>query len=282
MTAYSESVTHHMARPVPNKFLPSEKDKKILLSLKGKHAGESVWLWCNGPSLNKADLPALRDRVNFTMNRAYIIFDDLGFESQYWICAEGAWLHPLVEELKTFGSFKLVPRKYRFIVGDKFHEQNGCLYPHPSPGEITECLNGPFPDAGFGLDPSARVELWRQGTMGAALQFIYYMGFVTVYLIGCDWRYYAPTEVPGQGKNYFRPDVLPADFKFTPHFLKGIKATEEGLWVANHDRWEFLDMGLCLCRKVFEADGRTIYNVTEGGALEVFPRIGFCEALEKG
>jgi len=84
--------------------------------------------------------------------------------------------------------------------------------------------------------------------MDVCVQMAYYMGFQTVYLLGCDCDYSGQTHYTGSPKKYI-----------------------DSFWEKKKKPEVFLHYELC--RKAFESDGRKIYNSTVGGKLEVFERV---------
>lgn len=77
----------------------------------------------------------------------------------------------------------------------------------------------------------------------SCLQIAYYLGFKEVYLLGCDCS--------SKGKHY--------DDKIN---RKNVD-----------DYWEHFFKLYGVCKKVYEENGRKIYNATVGGSLEVFERV---------
>jgi hypothetical protein len=103
------------------------------------------------------------------------------------------------------------------------------------------------------------------------LQLAYYLGFTEVYLIGMDFNYNIPESAKVDGNviesteddiNHFHPD----------YFGKGKK------W---HDpKLHNVLKSYRLAKLMYELDGRTIFNATLGGKLEVFERKNFNELFK--
>lgn len=70
------------------------------------------------------------------------------------------------------------------------------------------------------------------------------MGFREVYLIGCDCSSKGSHSYASKDSN-----------------------------VTGNDDWETLFETYEVCKRAYEHDGRTIYNATVGGKLEVFERV---------
>ena len=94
------------------------------------------------------------------------------------------------------------------------------------------------------------------------------MGFSEVYLVGFDHSYTIPTDVDMFGTeiksksddpNHFNPEYFGTGYRW-------------------HDpRVDRMEMAYAKAKEVFESNGRIIYNATDGGKLEVFPRVEYSE-----
>src|SRR5690606_10977848 len=98
------------------------------------------------------------------------------------------------------------------------------------------------------------------------LQLAFYLGFSEVFLIGMDFNYAIPDSLKIDGHvfesteddiNHFHPD----------YFGKGKK------W---HDpKLHNVLKSYKFAKKIYEAEGRKIFNATKGGKLEVFDRVDY-------
>jgi hypothetical protein len=116
-------------------------------------------------------------------------------------------------------------------------------------------------------DDCSKVIYCGQSVTMINLQLAFYLGFSEVYLIGMDFNYTIPEsakllkgaviESTEDDPNHFHPD----------YFGKGKK------W---HDpKLNNVLQSYQLIKKMYEADGRKIYNSTAGGKLEEFIRIEY-------
>jgi hypothetical protein len=99
-----------------------------------------------------------------------------------------------------------------------------------------------------------------------ALQLAAYMGFKYIYLLGCDHDFVA--HPGGRSSSYFYKDA------------GGFDDTLE--WSSTEKHLLYLYQIWCqyrLMRSYLESRRCYIYNATEGGMLDVFPRIALSEAL---
>ncbi len=92
------------------------------------------------------------------------------------------------------------------------------------------------------------------------LQLAYYMGFSTVLLVGCDHSFEfegepnAPAVANGKDVNHFHQD----------YFADGV------LW--HNPDLDQSARAYKMAKTVYDADGRSIVNLTRGSDLDVFER----------
>lgn len=226
-------------------------NRTYIRQFKDIHVGERCVIIGNGPSLRDTDLSLLRDVYTFGLNRIYLMYDELGFETTF---------HVVVN---------------RYVIeqcNDDFRKINAPLFTTALNSDLldgaanTAYLNsviGPWfaRDASFGI--------WEGYTVTyVAMQLAYYMGFSEVVLIGVDHRF-AVSGSPNQLVESTGPDASHFDPRYFP---KGFK-------------WQLPDLdnsevAYGLARKAFEDDGRRIVDATVGGGLTIFPKVSLEEALD--
>lgn len=101
-----------------------------------------------------------------------------------------------------------------------------------------------------------------------ALQLAWYMGFTRAYLLGTDYNYLEQVD-HGQSTHFFPDGKALSDAAFWRE--------REEMFLAYHYAWKRYRF----IRTRFEEDGRRIYNATEGGMLDVFPRVALSDALRQ-
>ena len=122
----------------------------------------------------------------------------------------------------------------------------------------------------FSLDAAQRLYCGQSVTY-INLQLAFYMGFTEVYLIGMDFSYTIPASAIIDGlsitsteddPNHFHPDYFGTGKKWHDPQLDQVRKCYEH------------------AKKVFEEQGRCIYNASKGGKLEVFPRVEYDRLFE--
>lgn len=107
----------------------------------------------------------------------------------------------------------------------------------------------------FSLQPN--VWVWHQNCTFVMLQIAYYLGFSTILLVGVDHRFVFEGD-PN------KPRLIEKDINhFCEDYLSGQMVTYPKLNIA--------ETAYRMAKQVYEADGRHIYNLTEGSALTIFP-----------
>ncbi len=217
-----------------------------LRALRDSHRGQRCSIIGNGPSLRSMDLSPLRDEFTFGLNRVYLMFDKLGFVTDFLVCVNPYVIEQSGAEIATQPSMKFVSWATRRVM--------------PKDAEITYVRSSIH--RAFSTDAVSGV--WEGATVTfVAMQLAYLMGFQQVVLIGVDHSF-ATKGTPHQlvqsesdDPNHFDPS----------YFGKGY-------------RWQLPDLDTSeiayrMARQAFEADGRQILDATVGGKLEVFDKTDY-------
>ncbi len=224
------------------------QSRKDLEKFHNIHLGKRCFIMGNGPSLKKTDLSKLKNEFTFGMNRIYLAFEDLGFQTSYYVSVNDLVIEQCAEDIMKLN----LPRFVSWRSGKKWLTNQDDLY----------FLYTTYTEPKFAKN--IRNRLWESATVTyVALQLAYYMGFEEVVLIGVDHNFEtkgkANTTVVSQGDdpNHFHPE----------YFGKGF-------------RWQLPDLdmseiGYLLARKAFEEDGRKVLDATIGGKLTIFDKVEY-------
>lgn len=230
------------------------KISKSLHQFRDIHKGESCFILGNGPSLNSINLDRLIGIPTLASNKIYLIYDKTSWRPTYHFASD----HLVIEQsIKTFftqdSTFFLsyldtknrvypINFNYLWIAGEVFF--NG--------EDITQKVCG------------------SRTVTYIAMQVAYYMGFKNVYLVGVDHYYPYYLGKDGEIEKMDDKDDLN---HFHPDYFK-------------NNYWTAPDLAACeiayrLAKYYFEKDGRSIFNSTVGGKLDIFERIDFDTAVER-
>jgi hypothetical protein len=219
-----------------------------LAGFRKQHRGQRCFILGNGPSLNKTDLRPLRDEITFGMNRIYLNFSPMGFDTTYYVAINTLVIEQCAAEI-------LQLRMPRFITW----RARGWLAGDPEVIFLDTDYTGPEV---FSPDLNGRVFEGSTVTF-VALELAYYMGFQEVILIGVDHSFSTqgrPNVVvtsQGEDGDHFSPSYFGRGFRWQ---LPDLEASERAYRLA---------------RKAFEDDGRRVLDATEGGKLTVFPKVEY-------
>lgn len=221
-----------------------------------RHAGEDCFIIGNGPSLRDTDVAALSDYHTFGLNKIHLLREKTGFCPSYH-----AAVNPLVIEqcasdfeslpCPSFLSYAPARNRVKEWKGEGIHYIYTCM------------------SHAFSRDISDTVCEGVTVTY-VAMQLAWYMGFENVFLVGVDHRFQAegePNEMQvmgGEDPNHFDPSY----FANQAWQLPDLPGSEFSYRIA---------------KKAFEdsTPPRRIFDATIGGALTVYPKIGFAEALKQ-
>ncbi|MBN2225330.1 MAG: DUF115 domain-containing protein [Deltaproteobacteria bacterium] len=245
-------------------------NRAYLVSLKkfhNLHEGKRCFIIGNGPSLNKTDLSLLKDEYTIGVNGIFYKYDELLFKPTFYVVEDA---HVVADNLKRIHaidySIKLFPDVYADIIDSTpdtyfFPMDTGFYDPdHPS-----------FEEPRFSKDITKAVYAGQTVTY-VNLQIAYYMGFSEVYLIGVDFSYTIPDNAKVDGLTITSQDDDPNHFH-PDYFGKGKKWHDPKLYNCIKS-YHF-------AKKVYEGQGRKIYNATIGGNLEVFDRVDYYSLFSK-
>lgn len=222
----------------------------FIRQFKNKHAGGRCVIIGNGPSLKKTDVSLLRNEITFGLNRIYLMFDELGFATNYHVVVNQLVVEQCVDD------FRKIEAPLFTTEASRAHLEGA------SNTAFLRSLAGPR----FSTNVSHGV--WEGATVTfVAMQLAHYMGFAEVVLVGVDHRFavsgpaHQVVESIGPDASHFDPN----------YFGKGF-------------RWQLPDLetseiAYTLARATFEKGGRKIVDATVDGALTIFPKASLEEAL---
>lgn len=215
--------------------------------LKDIHRGRRCFIIGNGPSLKQTNLQKLRDEYTFGMNRIYLGFPEMGFQTTYFLTINSLVIEQCAEDIRSLTMPRFVSWRSRRLIGA---------------APDLNFMHTTYAGAGFATD--ARGRLWEGGTVTyVALQLAYHMGFEQVILIGVDHSYSAQgapnTTVVSQGEDH--------DHFHSGYFGKGF-------------RWQLPDLETSersyqMARNTYESAGRRVMDATIGGKLTIFPKVDY-------
>jgi Protein of unknown function DUF115 len=222
-----------------------------LAELKDIHKGKRAFVMGNGPSLRQTDLGKLKNEITFGMNRIYLLFPELGFQTTYFCATNNLVIEQFHQDI-------LGLHMPKFLAWRSHHYFDPNLPIANIPTFVYTSYTGP----GFSQDVRGRV--WEGATVtNLALQLAFHMGIEQVILIGVDHNFTSKGEAnktvvsEGDDPNHVVPN----------YFGKGIK-------------WQLPDLdtseiGYALARDHFHKAGREVIDATVGGRLNVFPKVDY-------
>jgi hypothetical protein len=235
---------------VPDAYLHPwrRKSRSRMRAFQNIHSGERCFIIGNGPSLKQTDVTRLKNEFTFGLNRIYLLFPELGFNTTFFVSINDLVIEQCAEEIAALP----IP---------KFIAWHSNRHFQLLPDDLT-FLYTTYTGPRFAYDMTGRV--WEGATVtNVALQLAFYMGFTQVILIGVDHNFAekgkANQTVVSQGDdpNHFSP----------VYFGKGF-------------RWQLPDLdtseiGYTLALKAYRKAGREVLDATVAGKLTVFPKVDY-------
>ena len=219
-------------------------------AFKDLHTGKRCFIIGNGPSLKQMDLLYLKNEYTFGLNRIYLLFPEVGFQTNYLISVNELVLEQCAQEMRQLSLPKFITWRARHWLADDPH---------------TLFLDTDFtaPER-FSSDLTGRIFEGFTVTF-VALQLAFYMGFHEAILIGVDHNFVTqgtPNQTVvsiGDDPNHFAPG----------YFGKGF-------------RWQLPDLegserAYLLARQAYAQAGRQVLDATVGGKLMIFPKVNYSD-----
>lgn len=228
-----------------------KKTEAQLDELRAKRTSDTCIIVGNGPSLNRTDMSLLDNTDVFASNFAHLK-EDLFARTTYLsvvnnlVAEQGAAIFNEIDSVTKFAPWWL----------------SYCLAPSDSM-LFLPAIGHPE----FSTDLMKNVS-WRHTVSFFSMQLAYGLGYRKVAMIGFDHSYRQDTKfVEGETIDQQGDD----DNHFDPNYFKAKQ------WhAADVDNMEAMYR---LADAAFRQDGREIYNCTDGGHLEIFPRKPLAELL---
>lgn len=228
------------------------RNAALLAPYRDKYLGERCFLIANGPSLKKVNLSLLKNEHVICMNRAYLLFDEIGFVPDLFVCVNELVLEQFAKDIQSLNTVKFINwnrRKLFSFLDDK------TFFIKPSLG-----LQDKF-------SPDLSKSVGSGGTVTfVALQIAFYLGFREVIIVGLDHNF---TEKGTPNKTETRTSEVDSSHFHPNYFPKGMK-------------WQLPDllrseMSYQLARNFFEAHGGQIIDATDGGKCNVFRKVDYLD-----
>ena len=200
----------------------------------------------NGPSLRNTDLSFLQNEVTFGMNRIYLLFDQLGFSTTYYVSINQLVIEQCSKEIENLKCPKFLNWKCRDHI--QFTSDTMFLISRNGPAFFHDITEG----------------IWEGATVTyAALQIAFYLGYKEVILVGIDHSFATKgkpnTTVISQGDD---PDHFSSNY-----FGKGFKWQLPDL--------ETSELAYRIAKYEYEINNRVILDATIGGRLEIFRKVKY-------
>jgi hypothetical protein len=219
-----------------------------LRSYKNAHKGDRCFILGNGPSLKKINLPLLESEYTFGLNRVYLLFDQLGFSTTYFVAVNHLVIEQCAREIENeVPCPKFLDWKARTLLN--FAENMIFLRSCPlEPRFFNNLEQG----------------VWQGTTVTyVAMQIAFYMGFSQVILVGVDHSFV--TKGPPH-------KIVVTRDKDHNHF--------DDQYFGDGFRWQLPDLegselAYRMAKYHYERDGREIVDATVDGKLNVFRKIKY-------
>ena len=228
-----------------------------LSSFREKYKGERLFILGNGPSLKKTPLDLLQKEYTFAMNRISLVYNSTKWRPSFFLCTttnvtRTGWNENIRESI-DLGIPSFIWQELKSYLPTR----DNVFYINCSHGtQVTEYA----PDEWWSDNIENTVCKFGTSIL-PVLQIGMYMGFQTIYLVGCDLGFKENSN-PSTDQNHFHSEYGTPGFS-AEILNKNMKAAHE------------LTLRAAKRKKV------EIYNATIGGELEVYSRVNFFDVIKQ-
>lgn len=301
-----------------------------LESLRNRFVGERVFLIGNGPSLEKTPLGQLKNEYSLAMNGINDLYSRTSWRPSFYILLldelEKNYDEYLSENLNLgIECITLSQHESKFENSESIH----YIKKRKLKSNIRKCADFHKLNRGDvqSLQISELYDFWSNDvanyvytyhSMYAAIQIAVYLGFETIYLLGCDLGYgtYNPHMIFKDGLNPFNwgseTSYLLEGYRegmLTKSVIHGIlfkiltspiadlagqildytDELDDSNRFSSHTQFQPEDLTYVndeiekshiAAKRISSDQGVDIYNATVGGELEVYPRVSFEEIFD--
>lgn len=230
----------------------NKKNRQKFAELKNSKSGR-CFIIATGPSLKNVDFEILKDEFTITMNRGYLLKDQVDFKPSMLVCIDMKTqinqftnFYDNIEDVPTFYNWR-ARRKMRHL------ENRFFVFSWFSPRFLTNSI--------FGGGKSVTY---------TCIQLAYHLGFQEVYLVGKD-HYYTTKKKPSES--------VIVDENTNNHFLKSYYMKNQ---IYDSPDLKKEEHAYSIAKNKFDSESRTIMDATENGKLEVFEKIDFKDIFQIG
>lgn len=258
-----------------------KKLSKVNSKFKNIHHGERCFILATGPSIKAQDLTGLRSELSIAVSQFFLHKDIKTISPKYHILAPSHHPFNFNDLNKVFDGFKqsytddvtyflgyapYIYSNYRFLENYPEYKNNNQYF-------VNYSLNKSLDESSY-----LNSEVWEidkspfsvRTVIYSAIQVAIYMGCKEIYLIGCDHDYLNDTSRV-TNHHFYKEEEGISDAEHLSSF------TTERWFEEYYFRWKQYR----LMKQYAQTKGCQIFNATQGGMLDVFPRVTLESVLSK-
>jgi uncharacterized Rossmann fold enzyme len=216
-----------------------------------KHPNRRIFIIGNGPSLKIEHLERLKNELTIASNKIFLAFEETTWRPSYYTIEDPLDIKEYYDEILKYDvGVKFFPNKYgikKFKNSVYYNLKNMKTY------QDIYCSNSLF--KGFGGGESVAFSM---------IEFAIFLECKEIYLIGFDHHYTFPSKT----EEY----VYKISDEESNHFHKNYRKKGD-VWT--EPRLDNITYQFQIIKDYCDKKGIEIYNATQGGKLEIFPRVEF-------
>tara|TARA_A100001391_G_scaffold201935_1_gene190242 strand:- start:9992 stop:10699 length:708 start_codon:yes stop_codon:yes gene_type:complete len=219
---------------------------------------KTAYIIGTGPSLKNVDMSLLKDKDTITFNRAYVAFEDWGFEPTYFLAIDGNDLRSVYKDINQLVTDSNIKKFYLLNPTDNAIHESDSFQDNEKVDKLFEDSDKIHFLHDHEIVPNA-------GIMG--LYVLKQMGYEEVAFLGCDARYKDDEEsnkhITMKGREY----ISHADYDVN-HFTD--KYFGKGIHFGKPNEQEIINLWRSAKQEIDASDDFNVYSCTEGSNLNEF------------
>lgn len=237
------------------------------------HNGERCFILATGPSIKTQNLLTLKNELCISVSQFYLHKDIQIISPKYYVLAPSHPPFDFTDLIKIFdGLGKFYSDNVTYFLGYSSYSysyyrflETYSQYKNNNQYFINYSMSQPLEESNYSNNAIWEIDqspFAIRTVIYSAIQVALYMGCKEIYLIGCDHDYLNDTSRVTNHHFYKEEDGI-SDAEHLSSF------TTERWFEEYHFRWKQYR----LIGEYAQEKGCNIFNATEGGMLDVFPRV---------
>jgi hypothetical protein len=247
-----------------------------LQNVKDMYKNKRIFIFGNGPSLNKMDLELFKNEYTFCTNKFCLIYDKISWRPTFYHFNDPI----IVDDLYNLLEGNLDKLESSIFIDSKFL----IKFPYSLKYFVTNEIINPFNTSRSKYPFQENIENGIHGAgsvIGNTIQIASYLGFSEIYLVGCDCNYVIPENITSygdkiKGSKYNNRYIVSDKDNDPNHFISSYFGKNKYWHDPNKER---MIEGHGQCYHGIKKQGKKIYNAGINSKCGVYEEVNYLDVL---